>query len=222
MSRFKILLLAGLLLLFSLIVATGGGPLLDPTWYQAAWATHPAKLWLVFFGVYVLMSALSIPGATPMTLVAGALMGFGPGLLLVSFASSLGATLAFLLARTLFREQVQQRFSGPVNRINQGVAKEGLFYLFSLRLIPMVPFFVINLAMGLTRMKVWPFYLVSQAGMLPGTAVYVNAGTQLANIDTLSVRGIMTPQLLSAFVLLALFPWLARWAISLIRRSNHG
>ena len=141
-------------------------------------------------------------------LLGGALFGLGWGLLLVSFASSIGATLAFLASRWLLRDWVQRRFGERLAAFNAGVAKDGAFYLFTLRLVPVVPFFVINLAMGLTPMRTGTFYGVSQLGMLAGTAVYVNAGTQLAAID--SLRGIVSPPMLVSLVLLGLFPLIAR------------
>ncbi len=171
---------------------------------------HPQWTAVIFFISYVLVTAFSLPFAALMTLMGGALFGFGWGLLLISFASSLGATLAFLLARTLLRDWVQQRFSSELKAINAGVEKQGAYYLFSLRLLPVVPFFVINLAFALTPMKAWTFYWVSQLGMLAGTAVYVNAGAQLGAVETLNVSGILTPGLLGAFVLLAVFPYILK------------
>jgi pyruvate/2-oxoglutarate dehydrogenase complex dihydrolipoamide dehydrogenase (E3) component/uncharacterized membrane protein YdjX (TVP38/TMEM64 family) len=171
-----------------------------------------------FFVLYVLMAALSLPGAAILTLVAGALFGVLQGLLLVSFASSIGAVLAFLVARYLFHDAVQERFGQRLKAINEGVQKDGAFYLFTLRLIPVFPFFVINLVMGLTPIKAWTFYWVSQLGMLAGTAVYVNAGTQLAQIDSLA--GILSPPLLLSFVLLGLFPWIARLLVDYWRRRR--
>lgn len=150
-----------------------------------------------------------------MTLAAGALFGFWVALLLVSFASSVGATLAFLASRFLFKDAVQSRFGERLKKINAGVEKDGAFYLFTLRLIPAFPFFVINLVMGLTPLKTWTFYWVSQVGMLAGTAVYVNAGTQLGELDTLS--GLLSVDLIGAFVLLGLFPWLAKAVMAFLQ-----
>lgn len=164
-----------------------------------------------FFLIYVVTTALSLPGAAILTLAAGALFGFWQGLLLVSFASSIGATLAFLVARFLLRDWVKQRFGKRLNAIDAGVAKDGAYYLFTLRLVPLFPFFLINLLMGLTGIRAITFYWISQIGMLAGTAVYVNAGTQLAQLDSLS--GILSPALLGSFVLLGLFPLLARGAL---------
>jgi pyruvate/2-oxoglutarate dehydrogenase complex dihydrolipoamide dehydrogenase (E3) component/uncharacterized membrane protein YdjX (TVP38/TMEM64 family) len=181
-------------------------------------AEQPFTVAAVYFGVYVLATALSIPGAVIITLAGGAVFGLWQGLLLVSFASSIGATLAFLASRFVLREWVEARFGQRLADINTGVGKEGAFYLFTLRLIPVVPFFLINLLMGLTRMKTWTFYWVSQLGMLAGTAVYVNAGTQLAQLD--SVRGILSPALLGSFVLLGIFPLLARRVVAAVQKRK--
>jgi uncharacterized membrane protein YdjX (TVP38/TMEM64 family) len=150
-----------------------------------------------------------------MTLAGGALVGLAWGLLLVSFASTMGATLAFLVARYLLKDTVQNRFGERLKAINQGVEREGGFYLFTLRLVPAFPFFLINLLMGLTPIRAWTFYWVSQVGMFAGTAVYVNAGTQLGQLDSLS--GILTPSLLISFTLLGLFPLVAKKGLALIR-----
>jgi pyruvate/2-oxoglutarate dehydrogenase complex dihydrolipoamide dehydrogenase (E3) component/uncharacterized membrane protein YdjX (TVP38/TMEM64 family) len=183
-------------------------------WTQDA----PITVASLFFIGYVAVTALSLPFASLMTLAAGALFGVLYGTILVSFASSIGATLAFLAARYLLRDSVEARFGDKLKAINQGVARDGGFYLFSLRLIPVFPFFAVNLLMGLTAIRVPTFYLVSQFGMLPATVVYVNAGTQLAQIEELS--GILSPGLVASFVLLALFPWLARFVLTLLKRRK--
>jgi uncharacterized membrane protein YdjX (TVP38/TMEM64 family) len=152
--------------------------------------------------------ALSLPGAALLTLAGGAVFGLLWGVVIVSFASSIGATLAFLISRFLLRDWVQQRFGQRLQAIDEGVKREGAFYLFTLRLVPVFPFFLVNLLSGLTGMKARTFYWVSQLGMLAGTVVYVNAGTQLAKIDSLS--GILSPGLLGSFALLGVFPLLAR------------
>ena len=181
-------------------------------------AQQPFTVAAVYFLVYVLATALSFPGAVIITLAGGALFGLWQGLLLVSFASTVGATLAFLASRFVLREWVEARFGQRLADINAGVDKEGAFYLFTLRLIPVVPFFLINLLMGLTRMKTGTFYVASQIGMLAGTAVYVNAGTQLAQLD--SVQGILSPALLGSFVLLGIFPLLARRVLAAIQKRK--
>ena len=169
-----------------------------------------------FFVLYILITALSIPGAAIMTLAAGAVFGLVAGTLLVSFASSIGATLAFLLSRFLLRDYVESRFGQTTEKINSGVESEGGYYLFTLRLVPLFPFFVINLAMGLTRLKTTTFYWVSQVGMLAGTIVYVNAGTQLGQIE--DPGDILSPGLLGSFALLGLFPFIAKKSLELMRR----
>ena len=178
-----------------------------------------ANQWLAiggFFTLYVLITALSIPGAAIMTLAAGAVFGLVTGTILVSFASSLGATLAFLLSRFLLRDYVEQKFAGTSEKINSGIQNEGAYYLFTLRLVPLFPFFVVNVVMGVTRLKALTFYWVSQIGMLAGTVVYVNAGTQLAQLE--STSDILSPGLIGAFVLLGVFPLLAKKSVELIRR----
>ncbi|HBX71551.1 MAG TPA: pyridine nucleotide-disulfide oxidoreductase [Halieaceae bacterium] len=181
-------------------------------------AAHPVAVPAAYFAIYVVVTALSLPGAAIMTLAGGALFGLGFGLLLVSFASSIGATLAFLVARFLLRDSVQQRFGERLRAIDRGIERDGAFYLFTLRLVPVFPFFIINLLMGLTRLRTWTFYWVSQAGMLAGTAVYVNAGTQLAGIER--IGDILSPQLLLSFVLLGLFPWVAKLLVGTIQRRR--
>ncbi|HKJ97538.1 MAG TPA: TVP38/TMEM64 family protein [Desulfotignum sp.] len=177
----------------------------------------------IYMVIYIFVTALSLPGAAVMTLAGGAFFGLFTGTVIVSFASTIGATLAFLVSRFLLQNWVQTRFKDKLQAINNGIEKEGAFYLFTLRLVPVFPFFIINLVMGLTPIKTRQFYLVSQIGMLPGTLVYVNAGTQLAQID--SLKGILSPDLLLSFVLLGSFPLLAKKAVSLIKKKKgkiHG
>lgn len=172
--------------------------------FQDLYRQHTALVIGSYFILYIVVVALNLPGAAVMTLAGGALFGFWIGTLVVSFASSIGAALACLVARYLFRDVVKRKFGARLTKVNQGVEREGAFYLFTLRLIPIFPFFVINLVMGLTEMSLLTFYWVSQLGMLPGTMVYVNAGMQLAQIE--SVSGIFSPQLIFSFALLGLFP----------------
>jgi pyruvate/2-oxoglutarate dehydrogenase complex dihydrolipoamide dehydrogenase (E3) component/uncharacterized membrane protein YdjX (TVP38/TMEM64 family) len=171
-----------------------------------------------FFLFYVAVTALSLPGAAILTLAAGAIFGLLLGTLIVSFASAIGASLAFLSSRYVLRDWVKARFKGRVEAIDRGIAQDGAFYLLTLRLIPAFPFFLINLAMGLTAMRLPAFYLVSQIGMLPGTLVYVNAGTQLARIR--STSDILSPVLIGSFVLLGLFPLAAKWLLALLRKRR--
>ncbi|MDT8418957.1 MAG: FAD-dependent oxidoreductase [Desulfuromonadales bacterium] len=170
---------------------------------------------LIYAAIYILVTALSLPGAAVMTLAGGALFGLWAALVVVSFASSIGATLAFLASRFLLRDWVQGTFGDKLAAINAGVEREGAFYLFSLRLVPIFPFFIINLVMGLTPLKAALFYLVSQVGMLPGTVVYVNAGTQLGQIEGLG--GILSPGLLFSFALLGVFPLVAKKVLGVIQ-----
>ena len=183
--------------------------------FEMLYAQHPAAVTGAFFAIYVAVAGLSLPGAAILTLVAGAIFGLLVGTVVVSFASSIGATLAFLVSRYVLRDSVQSKFGARLGDINKGIEKDGAFYLFTLRLVPLIPFFVINLVMGLTRMKTGVFYVASQIGMLAGTIVYVNAGTQLARID--SLRGILSPGLIGSFVLLGVFPLIAKKMVDVIQ-----
>ncbi|GAA66983.1 FAD-dependent oxidoreductase [Pseudoalteromonas sp. BSi20429] len=171
-----------------------------------------------FFLLYVVVTALSLPGAAILTLAAGALFGLVEGLLVASFASTIGATLAFLVSRYLLRDTIKQRFPERLAAIDAGVEKEGGFYLFTLRLVPVFPFFLINLLMGVTSIKSWTYYWVSQAGMLAGTFVFVNAGTQLAQIDSLS--GILSFNLILSFALLGIFPFIAKGILNVFKKRR--
>ncbi len=222
MSRKKLLLIGALLVLIALFFAFDLGRFLSLDYlksrqleFAALYAERPLLVIGAYFAIYVAVTALSLPGATIMTLAGGAIFGLWVGTLVVSFASTLGATLAFLTSRYILRESVQARFGARIAEIDKGIAKDGAFYLFTLRLVPLVPFFVINLAMGLTRMRVAVFNGISQLGMLAGTVVFVNAGTQLAKIE--SLRGILSPALIGSFVLLGVFPLIAKWVVGVIR-----
>jgi uncharacterized membrane protein YdjX (TVP38/TMEM64 family) len=184
----------------------------------AAKDANPALYIAGFFLLYVAVTGLSIPGAAIMTLVAGALFGVVLGTLIVSFASTMGATLAFLSSRYLLRDWVQGKFGERLRAVDDGLEKDGAFYLFTLRLIPVFPFFVINLLMGLTRIKTGTFFWVSQIGMLPATIVFVNAGTQISRIE--STAGLLSPTLIASFVALAFFPWAAKGIVAVVKRSR--
>ncbi len=185
----------------------------------AAYQTsHPLLSVAAYFTLYVLATALSVPGAALLTLAGGAVFGLWWGTLIVSFASTVGATLAFLMSRFLLRDWVSRRFGQRLAAIDEGVRREGGFYLFTLRLVPVFPFFLVNLLFGLTGMKTRTFYLASQIGMLAGTVVYVNAGTELAKLDSLS--GILSPGLLGSFVLLGIFPLIARKIVEIVRMNK--
>ncbi len=183
--------------------------------FQGYYAENRALVLAGFFAGYVAVTALSLPGALIMTLLAGALFDFWAGILLVSFASSIGATCAFLVARFVLGESLQKKYGDKLAKINEGVEREGKFYLFTMRLIPAFPFFLINILMGLTTISAISFYWVSQLGMLAGTAVYVNAGTQLAKIE--SIGDIASPALLLSFIALGLVPLTAKKAVETAR-----
>ncbi len=186
--------------------------------FQQWLANSPILVSLLFFSLYVIVTALSLPGAVIMTLMAGGLFGLVWGFVIVSFASTIGATLAFLVSRYLLRDAVQKRFGDRLKSINRGIEREGTFYLFTLRLVPIFPFFLINILMGLTPIKTFTYYWVSQLGMLAGTLVYVNAGTQLAKIEGLG--GILSPTLLLSFALLGVFPLFAKKTIHWLKKKK--
>jgi pyruvate/2-oxoglutarate dehydrogenase complex dihydrolipoamide dehydrogenase (E3) component/uncharacterized membrane protein YdjX (TVP38/TMEM64 family) len=187
--------------------------------FHGYYANHRATTIAAYMGAYIAMAALSLPGATILTLLGGALFGTILGTVVVSFASTIGATLAFLVARFLFKDAVETKFRKKLETINRGVKREGGFYLFTLRLVPIFPFFIINLAMGVTSISLPLFYGVSQIGMLPATLVYVNAGTQLAGLE--SIQGIMSIKLIAAFAMLGIFPLVARKAAAMMRAKNQ-
>lgn len=174
---------------------------------------HPVSIYLLAYLIYAGITGLSLPGAVPLTLTYGWFFGFWKGLILVSFASTTGATLAFLTSRYLFRSSIQNRYGDKFQQINQRFEKEGAFYLFFMRLVVAFPFFLINVVMGLTTIRTWTYWWVSQIGMLPGTAVFVYAGASFPTLKELSkqgAKGILTPQLVIAFLLLGTFPLLVK------------
>ncbi len=184
--------------------------------FAAMLAQSPWRVTLVAFVLYVTLVALSFPGATLMGLAIGALFGLWYGTLFVSFGSTIGATLAFLTSRYLLRDFVQHHFADKLKKINEGIAKDGAHYLFMLRLVPIFPFFLVNLLMGLTHIHIRTYYWVSQLSMLAGTMVYVNAGTQLARIDSLS--DIFSPEVLLSFALLGVFPLIAKRVVQALQK----
>lgn len=188
--------------------------------FQAYYADNRAPVLGLFFVIYVGVTALSLPGAAVMTLLAGALFGVVAGVVVVSFASSIGATLAFLVARFLLGESLQKKYGDKLQKINEGVEREGRFYLFAMRLVPAFPFFLINILMGLTRLPALSFYWVSQLGMFPGTIVYVYAGTELSKIESLG--GILSPGLIAAFAALGLFPIVSKKIVAALRKRREG
>lgn len=222
----RFFVLALILLLVTAYFTTGVGSYLtlaslkqNQELLTTQFSNHPLLVSLIFGLGYVLVTALSIPGATILTLASGAIFGLFYGTIIASVASTLGATLSFLGARYLFRQSAERRFRERMSSINHGLQKEGSFYLFTLRLIPAFPFFLVNLVMGLTNFSVWRFFLVSQIGMLPGTFVYVNAGTEISKIENL--KGILSPGLLISFSLLGLLPLFSKWLIGYFRSRKH-
>jgi len=222
MNKKKLILVAVVLALIGAYFALGLGRYFTLDYLKsqqaaidAYVAARPVTATLAFFAVYVAVTGLSLPGATIMTLAIGAIFGLAWGAVMVSFASTIGATLAFLASRYLFRETIQRRYGDRLRAFDAGIARDGAFYLFTLRLVPAFPFFIINLLMGLTAIRTWTYYWVSQVGMLAGTLVYVNAGTQLARVE--SLRGIVSPGLIGSFVLLGIFPLAARRVVDGVR-----
>ena len=179
---------------------------------------NPLTTIAVYMAVYIISTAVSFPGASLLTLLGGGLFGLVNGTIIVSFASTIGATLAFLTARFILRDWVQDKFKKQLKSVNAGIEREGAFYLFTLRLIPIVPFFVVNLVMGLTPMKTWTYFWVSQVGMFAGTVVYVNAGTQLAQIE--SLKGILSPSLILSFCILGLFPIITKKILFFFKKKK--
>jgi len=188
--------------------------------FAALYVDHRLMVIAAYMMIYILVTSLSLPGAAVMTLAGGALFGLWIGTLVVSFASAIGATLACLISRFVLRDWVQRKFGDKLKTVNEGIERGGGFYLFTLRLIPVFPFWLINLVMGLTKMPIRTFYGVSQVGMLAGTIVYVNAGKELAKINSLS--GILSPGLILSFVLLGLFPIAAKKLLSLYTSKKTG
>ncbi len=186
---------------------------------------HPVLIYGLAFLAYVAVTGLSLPGAAVLTLAYGWFFGLIAGLILVSFASTSGATVAFLLSRFLFRDSIQSRFGDRLEKFNQALEREGPFFLFTLRLIPAVPFFVINVVMGLTPIRTTTFWWVSQIGMLAGTAVFVYAGSSVPTLAELAengASGILTPKIIAAFVVLGLFPLAVRWLMARFKPSNDA
>ena len=185
----------------------------------AMYLERPMTVTFAYMGIYIAATALSVPGAVILTLAGAAIFGLVKGTIIISFASTIGATIACFVARFLFRDWVKAKLGRHLAKIDQGLKSEGILYLFTLRLVPIFPFWMINLAMGLTNIPLRTFYWVSQLGMLPGTIVYVNAGTELGKIK--SAGDIMSPRVLLAFALLGLFPFMARWIVKLIREKRR-
>ena len=225
----KIIVLSALLVVVVLFFAFDLGQYLTLDYIKAQqqaldqyYVENRVMALIVFFVLYVVITGASLPGAAVLTLAGGAIFGLVTGVVLISFASTIGASIAFLVSRYLFRDSVQSRFGSSLKSINDGIDKDGPFYLFALRLVPAFPFFVINLVMGLTRLRLWTFFWVSQLGMFSGTVVYVNAGTQLAQIE--SASGIFNTGIVLSFVLLAMLPFIGRKIVAIIasRKALKG
>ena len=222
----KILVLAALVVLVVLFFAYDLQQFLTLDYLKAQrdflQELHDTKTFLfilAYFLFYILLTALNLPGAVFATLAGGMFMGFWPALVVISLASTIGATLACMLSRYLLRDWVRKKFGSRLERVNRGVEEEGAFYLFTMRLIPAIPFFLVNMAMGLTPMRLRTYFWVSQLGMLPGTAVYVNAGTQLGRIS--SPGDILSWQMLLSFALLGVFPLAAKKVVRSFRARKH-
>ncbi len=189
-------------------------------WLATVQATHPWRLAFTFLGVLIGVVLLSLPLLTVMTLAAGAIFGVFEGTVLMSFGSAIGATLVMLASRFVFKEEVRRHFAHRLHKIDAGIERDGAFYLLNIRLVPIFPFFLVNLLMGLTHMRVLTFYWVTQLGMLAGTAVYVNAGTRIAAAR--SARGLVSVPMIASLVLLAVLPFASRWLIKRARHWRHA
>ncbi|WP_028484813.1 TVP38/TMEM64 family protein [Thioalkalivibrio sp. ALE17] len=228
MNRYYWGLLAALMALVGVWLLAGVGTGLDLESLRAArgemeawWDARPLSTAALFFVAYAVVAAFSVPGIVVMTLAGGALFGVVWGTLLSSLASTLGATLTFLGARALARDAVQRRYGRQLGRINEGFVREGAFYLFALRMIPVFPFLLVNAGMGLLPIRTWTYFWVSLVGMLPATVVFANAGTQLGQLQGLD--GLLSPVLLLSLVATGVFPLLARWGVTAVRsRRRHA
>ncbi|WP_024327916.1 TVP38/TMEM64 family protein [Thioalkalivibrio sp. AKL19] len=225
MNRYYWGLVVALVGLVAVWLVVAMGPGLDLETLQVArlqvedWrVAHPFVTAWVFFLLYMVVAAFSVPGIVVMTLAGGALFGVVWGTVLSSLASTLGATLTFVVARALARDAVQRRYKNQLGRINAGFEREGAFYLFALRMIPVFPFLLVNAGMGLLPIRIWTYFWVSLVGMLPATAVFANAGTQLGRLD--GIEGILSPVLVLSLVATGLFPLLARWLVNAVRRRR--
>lgn len=222
MSKGKLILIAIIIVIAALLVYVGPEKYLNLEFiksklYQLAAykAENPVAMALIFASVYIAVTAASIPGALVLTLLGGAIFGFVVGSIIVLISATIGATIAFLVARYLFDDLVQQKMGDKLAKIRENFRKEGALYLFSMRLVPVIPFFAINLLMGLTSIKTVTYFVASFIGMAPGTMVFINAGTQLAKLD--SLKGLLSPALIASFVLLAVFPYIAKYLLKFVK-----
>jgi uncharacterized membrane protein YdjX (TVP38/TMEM64 family) len=225
--RLRLIVLIGIIVAIAVFLWSGGAHYLSLEFLRNQYDELQAiasREWLlaasVFSLLYIALAALNVPGAAAvLTLAGGALFGLVWGTVLVSFASSIGATFGFLLSRFLLRDWIERRFPAEVARVNEGIQRDGALYLFSVRVVAVFPFFIINMLMGLTRLRTSTFYWVSQVSMLPGTAIYVNAGTQINRID--SAGDIMSPAVAGSFLLLGIFPLLTKWVMNAVNARRH-
>ncbi len=222
MSKGKIILVVAIGLILGILLYIGPEQYLNLEFiksqlngFKAYKDAHPFLTALVFSGTYILVTAASIPGALVLTLCCGAIFGFVSGTAIALVSATIGATISFLVARYLFDDLVQKKAGDRVTRIRENFRKEGALYLFSVRLVPVIPFFVINLVMGLTSIKTVTFFWASLIGMAPGTMVFINAGTQLGRLD--SIKGLLSPALIGSFLLLAVFPYIAKYLLKMIK-----
>jgi len=225
-SKGKIILVGAIVLIGGILLYIGPEKYLNLAFIQsqlngfkAYKAANPLLTALIFSGTYIVVTAASIPGALVLTLCSGAIFGFVTGTAIALVSATIGATLSFLVARYLFDDLVRKKAGDRVTRIRENFRKEGALYLFSVRLVPVIPFFLINLVMGLTSIKTATFFFASLVGMAPGTMVFVNAGTQLGRLD--SIKGLLSPALIGSFLLLAVFPYVAKYLLGMIKRKEH-
>lgn len=219
MRKNKIIVLVIVILAVVVFYSFGSESYLNPNYFKSLYADNPLLTGIVFFITYIVATSFALPGAAILTMLCGYIFGFFPALIIVSFASSIGATISFLLARLFLRSWVQTRFLSYMGTLNKGVEKDGAFYLFTLRLIPVIPFFIINLVMGVMPIRVWTFYWVSQLGMLAGTAAFINAGVQVGAVTELSVKGVMTPELIGSLMLLGFLPFITKKILVFFRNN---
>ena len=225
MSKGKIALIVVIVVIAGIVILVGPEKYLNLEFIKskldqlvAYRRSDPVTTALVYSGIYIAITAASIPGALVLTLLGGAIFGFTIGCVIVLVSATIGATIAFLVARFLFDDLVEKKMGDRVARIRESFRKEGAMYLFSMRLVPVIPFFVINLVMGLTSIKTATYFIASLVGMAPGTMVFVNAGTQLGKID--SLHGLLSPALIFSFVLLAVFPYIAKFLLKAIKNRS--
>ncbi len=226
MSKGKWILVVSILLVVGVLFYIGPEKYLNLAYIKSILSqllaykeANPALTVLVFSSFYIAVVAASIPGALVLTLSSGAIFGFIAGSIIALISATIGATIVFLLARYLFDDWVQAKMGSRVTKIRDNFRKEGALYLFSLRLVPVIPFFAINLVMGLTSIRTMTYFLASLIGMAPGTMVFVNAGTQLAKLD--SLKGLLSPGLIASFVLLAVFPYVAKYFLKLYKDREN-